>query len=72
MDTTLRNNQSIIKPIYKKQNEKEQLNYLNNIDPSKIINNDIRLNDAFNTNSILSSKQMNQLQFIIERAQIKT
>jgi hypothetical protein len=72
MDTTLRNNQSIIKPIYKKQNEKEQLNYLNNIDPSKIINNDIRLNDAFNTNSILSSKQMNQQQFIIERAQIKT
>ena len=72
MDTTLRNNQSIIKPIYKKQNEKEQLNYLNNIDPSKIINNDIRLNDAFNTNSILSSKQMNQQQFIIERAQIKS
>jgi hypothetical protein len=72
MDTTLRNNQSIIKPIYKKQNEKEQLNYLNNIDPSKIINHDIRLNDAFNTNSILSSKQMNQQQFIIERAQIKS
>ena len=72
MDTTLRNNQSIIKPIYKKQNEKEQLNYLNNIDASKIINNDIRLNDAFNTNSILSSKQMNQQQFIIERAQIKS
>jgi hypothetical protein len=40
METTLRNNESIIKPIYKKQNEKEQLNYHNNIDPSKIIKND--------------------------------
>ena len=61
------NNQINTKPIYKKPNGEVKLNQ-NTIDPLKIINIDICANNQPCGPAILSSLQMKQNQFVIEKA----